>query len=323
MRLTRTEKEFYRRLRDQPRERKPSNADVRRSAEDKELPRTGSGFKDIAGMQELKTLMTESFINVLRHRKKAEMYGIKPPSCLLWGPSGCGKSFFIEKLGDEVGLPLIRINPDDLASPYVHGTQEKIAKVFQEAEAKAPVILFFDEFEAMVPVRSDNESNLFFNAEVDEFLCMLNNASDRGIYIMAATNHPERIDRSVLRTGRIDEMIYIDMPDVEARKSLFLNALSKLPKDVNIDIDRLAALTAGYNCSDICYIVKTAARMMFNRSIEHGEDRCFPIGQDVLEEAILKRRPSVSTKDLRQFERIREELMPGCKAGRKRNIGYV
>ena len=88
---------------------------------------------------------------------------------------------------------------------------------------------------------------------------MLNNASGRGVYVLAATNRPERIDKVVLRTGRIDEMVYIAMPDKEARKSLFSLALSKLPSDEGIDINRLAELTEGYNCSDISYIVRSAA----------------------------------------------------------------
>ena len=73
----------------------------------------------------------------------------------------------------------------------------------------------------MVPRRTGNENNQHYDSEVNEFLCMLNHASDKGVYVLAATNHPERIDKAVLRTGRIDELVYVDMPDHEARKSLF------------------------------------------------------------------------------------------------------
>ena len=100
---------------------------------------------------------------------------------------------------------------------------------------------------------------------------MLNHASDKGVYVLAATNHPECIDKAVLRTGRIDELVYVDMPDHEARKSLFALELAKLPREEDIDMDRLAHLTQGFNCSDINYIVKSAARKKFNEAIGCGE----------------------------------------------------
>lgn len=159
-------------------------------------------------------------------------------------------------MAEEIGINFMKIVPDDLACTWVHGTQQKIGEVFKDAEKKAPTLLFFDEFDAMVPKRSGDEANQHYDSEVNEFLCMLNNASERGVYVLAATNHPERIDKAVLRTGRIDEMVYIDMPDKEARKSLFTLALSKLPSDEGIDINRLAELSEGYNCSDISYIVR-------------------------------------------------------------------
>ena len=176
--------------------------------------KVGNGFADVAGMDELKRMVTEGFINVLNHRECAEAYGIRPPSLLFYGPTGCGKTFFAEKIAEEVGINFMKVLPDDIASTLVHGTQEKIGELFRKAESKAPTLMFFDEFDAMVPRRSNDDRN-YQNGEVNEFLCMLNNAADRGVYVLAATNHPERIDKAVLRTGRIDEMIYVDMPDVQ------------------------------------------------------------------------------------------------------------
>ena len=324
MHTTEVEREWLRRISaGQPvaeKKKVPAKEVSRQPVEEKEAK--GHGFDDIAGMNELKEFVTEGFINVLKNRKCAEVYGIKPPSMLFYGPAGCGKTFFAEKMAEEIGIHFMKIVPDDLACTWIHGTQQKIGEVFKNAEKQAPTLLFFDEFDAMVPKRSGDEANQHLDSEVNEFLCMLNNAADRGIYVLAATNHPERIDKAVLRTGRIDEMVYIDMPDREARKSLFALALSKLPAAEDIDTNRLAELTEGYNCSDISYVVQSAARKMFNATIKNQIDDYQPIGQALLEEVIAQKRPSVSGRDLREYERVRSEFSPKEEGGRHAAIGF-
>ena len=272
-------------------------------------------------MDELKTFITESFINVLNNREIAQAYGILPPSLMFYGPAGCGKTFFAERVAEEVGVNFMKVVPDDIASKWVHGTQEKIAEVFRKAERNAPTLLFFDEFDAMVPART-GEDHHNQNNEVNEFLCMMNNASEKGIYIIAATNHPENIDKAALRTGRIDELIYIDMPDKASRESLFRLSLSKLPASDDIDYERLADMTSGYNCSDISYIVKVASRKMFNESIAQKDQPYKLITQVQLEEAIKHKSPSVSQRDLREYERVRGEFSPKDEGRKPVTIGF-
>lgn len=325
MNTSNAEKEWLRRIKghSDDKECKPvTEKTAPKAVEPKTETKAGKGFGDIAGMSELKKFVTEGFINVLKNRECAEQYGIKPPSMLFYGPAGCGKTFFAEKMAEEVGIHFIKIVPDDLACTWVHGTQQKIGEVFRDAEKKAPTLLFFDEFDAMVPRRSGDEANQHYDSEVNEFLCMLNNAGERGVYVLAATNHPERIDKAVLRTGRIDEMVYIDMPDDEARKSLFALALSKLPVEQEIDTDRLADLTKGYNCSDINYIVKSAARKTFNETIKETGSQLHTISQKLLEEIIDQRSPSVSIRDLREYERVRSEFSPKDKGCEPVTIGF-
>lgn len=315
-----TEREWLRRLTAGHTAEKEKETPPRKAVEIRQEPapeprKRGRGFSDVAGMDELKRLVTEGFINVLHNRECATAYGIKPPSLLFYGPAGCGKTFFAEKIAEEVDINFVKVNPDDIASTLVHGTQEKIGELFHNAEKKAPTLMFFDEFDAMVPQRSADDRS-YQNGEVNEFLCMLNNAADRGVYVLAATNHPERIDKAILRAGRIDELIYVDMPDKAARESLFRLSLSKLPAEAGIDFARLAELTAGYNCSDITYIVQTASRKMFNESIQAKGQPYKLISQTLLEQTISHQSPSVSSRDLREYERVRSELSPkdaGCK----------
>lgn len=303
----------------------PVQAEVNEAEPEKPATKKGLGFKDVAGMDELKRLVTEGFINVLNNRECAQAYGITPPSLLFYGPAGCGKSYIVDRIADELyetGINYMKIVPDDLASTLIHGTQEKIGELFRQAEKKAPTLLFFDEFDAMVPTRTNDERN-YQNGEVNEFLCMLNNASQKGVYVLAATNHPERIDKAVLRAGRIDEIIYVDMPDIKARESLFCLELSKRPVADDIDYARLASLSEGYNCSDISYIVKESSRKMFNESIKDKEKPYCLITQRILEESIAAKVPSVSSRDLKEFERLRMEFSPKDEGCKRRVVGFI
>lgn len=321
---TNAEKEWLRKmvgLRSEHQEQETPVRVATTQKESKAKQNGGSGFNDVAGMDELKHLVIEGFINVLNNQECAKAFGVTPPSLLFYGPAGCGKTFFAEKIAEEVGVNFMKVVPDDLASTLVHGTQEKIGEVFRKAERKAPTIIFFDEFDAMVPRRSNDDHN-YQNGETNEFLCMLNNAAERGIYVLAATNHPERIDKAVLRTGRIDEMIYVEMPDFKARESLFRLALSKLPVEEDIDYTRLADLTKGYNCSDISYIIKVASRKMFNASILEKDQPYKVITQELLENTISHKSPSVSSRDLREYERIRSEFSPKDGSCKHQIIGF-
>ena len=164
---TTAEKEWLRRIsggKSAVSQRKPTSDQTSDQSSSKPRPKPqptakkhGNGFGDIAGMEDLKQRVKEGFINVLQHRDLADAYGIRPPSMLFYGPAGCGKTFFAEKMAEEVGIHFIKVVPDDLASTMVHGTQEKIGEVFKNAERHAPALLFFDEFDAMVPRRTGYE----------------------------------------------------------------------------------------------------------------------------------------------------------------------
>ena len=162
MSITTAEKEWLKRLgtnkpvRDDKlqTEEKPRNKEIR-----SDTTKAGKGFEDVAGMTQLKELVVEGFINVLKNKECAEAYGIKPPSLLFYGPAGCGKTFFAEKVAEELGINFMKVVPDDLACTWIHGTQQKIGELFRKAEQKAPTLIFFDEFDAMVPKRSENDAN--------------------------------------------------------------------------------------------------------------------------------------------------------------------
>ena len=217
------------------------------------------GFADVAGMDNLKKMLTERVIWVLRDREKAKRYKLLPPNgMLLYGPPGCGKTYFAEKFAEESGFNYMVVNGSDLGSTYIHGTQGKIAALFQEAAAKAPTVLCFDEFDSFVPARG-SEAARHRPEEVNEFLSQLNNCAQRGIFVIGTTNRRDMIDPAVLRKGRLDLQIEVPAPETETRRQMFIHYLKGRPLADDIDVDRLAALTDGYASSDIAFIVNEAA----------------------------------------------------------------
>jgi transitional endoplasmic reticulum ATPase len=256
----------------------------------------GGGFEDVAGMQALKDMLKRDVIFVLKDKERAKRYKLTTPNGILfYGPPGCGKTFFAEKFAAESGFNFMLVKASDLGSIYVHGSQGMIADLFKKAAANAPTIICFDEFDALVPQR-DGVSNQNQAGEVNEFLSELNNCAKKGIFVIGTSNRPDKIDPAVLRTGRIDKMVYIPLPDLTARKEIFSIHLKDRPcKD--IDIDSLAEMTDSYVASDIAYIVNDAA--MTAAYLDE------PITQERLITSIKCTHPSVSKKNIAVYEEIR------------------
>ena len=258
------------------------------------------GFKDIAGMDELKEMMKKKVLYFLNNPAVAAEYKIDYPNgMLLYGPPGCGKTFFAEKFAEESGFSYALVKSSDLGSTWIHGTQGKISELFKEARSKAPCVICFDEFDAFAPDRSKIH-NANQAGEVNEFLSQLNNCGKDRIFIIATTNNPEGIDSAVLRSGRLEHKVYIPAPDFEARKAVIKMAVLSRPCRDNIDFDRLATLTEGYVTSDLSLIVNDAA-------MNAAYARSF-ISQELLEEAISTYKPSVSDRVIKEHEEIHRRM---------------
>ncbi len=269
-----------------------ANVDIKRG--------TGNGFADIAGMEDLKEMLRKRVILILQDKELAEKYKLTPPNgMLLYGPPGCGKSFFAEKFAEETGFNFILVKASDLGSIYIHGSQGKIADLFKKAEENAPTVLCFDEFDAFVPNRSSDNSGGNQAGEVNEFLTQLNNCSKRGIFVIATSNRPDKVDPAVLRTGRIDKQVYVPMPDETARKLMFELYLKDRPCD-EIDSDALAKKADGYVASDIAYVVNEAATIA---AFNHEQ-----ITQDLLIKTIEGIKPSISKDLLKEYEDMRDKM---------------
>jgi len=274
----------------------------------------GNGFKDIAGMDQLKQMLTQKVIFILKDKEKAAKYKLLPPNGMLfYGPPGCGKSFFAEKFAEETGFNFMIVKASDLGSIYVHGSQGKIADLFKKAEETKPTIICFDEFDAFVPNRSNTGAE-HQAGEVNEFLSQLNNCAQRGIFVIATSNRPDMIDPAVLRTGRIDKLVYVPMPDKDARREMFRIHLDGRPCE-DLDMEHLAELTDGYIASDIAYIVNDAAMgAAFSDK---------PITQQILEETISSIHPSLSKEVVNSYENLHQKMEDANTRNRRPKIGFI
>ncbi|MGI6132203.1 MAG: ATP-binding protein [Bacillota bacterium] len=251
------------------------------------------GFDCVAGMRDLKAMLTTDVIEPLLNPEKFKKFKLGVPNgILLYGPPGCGKTFIVKKLAEQLGYNFIEMNPSSVATSYVHGAVGNIGKVFEMARLKAPSIVFIDEIEGLVPKREELSSSADIKKEeINEFLLQLNNAGASKILVVGATNRPHMIDTAILRSGRMDKRVYVGPPDFEARKEMFRICLAGRPYDKNIDFEKLAKMTDYYVGSDIELIVTEAARDAV------AQDKNV-IDEPTIVDAINKFKPSISPGEI-------------------------
>ena len=282
-----------------------NDASVGNDESDPELPieirrGNGNGFADIAGMQELKDYLTQKVIFMIQNKELAEQYRITPPNgMLLYGPPGCGKTFFAEKFAEETKFNFMLVKSSDIGSSLVHGTEAKIRKLFVKARQHNPIVICFDEFDALVPVRGAHGSE-YQAGEVNEFLAQMNNCAKKGIFIIATSNRPDKIDPAILRTGRIDKQVFVPMPDLEARKEMFKMYLAKRPTTDDLNIDEYAEKTEGYIASDIAFIVNDAAMTAaYTRK---------PISHELMCTSLSNIKPSLQKEVIEEYSQIKDKM---------------
>lgn len=323
----------------------PSTATVATVARTKE--RKKKGLAAVAGMEQIKKRLKRDFVNIVNHRELAKAYNIQPPNIILYGPPGTGKTFLANKLAEECGMEFCPVMPSELGSIYIHGSQGLIKKLFEDAEKKAAdnrrgCLIFIDEIDAVCSNRVSNDISSKSD-DVAEMLAQLNTCREKKIYVIGATNFIDRVDSALLRTGRMDAIIYIGLPDADCREELFRFEMQKRPHDGLIDTKRLAQLTDRYTSSDIVSIVEEAARRTFEETLYYEESitdipmaygfdididmeprsktKPKPITQHTLEVVIKETRPSVSSEALHEYERSRAKYV-NTEVAKIKKIGF-
>lgn len=222
-------------------------------------------WDSIGGYEDVKTKIRESVTLPLSHPESFERLGIKPPKgILMFGPPGCSKTLMAKAVATESKMNFIAVKGPELFSKFVGESEKAVAKVFKKARACAPSIIFFDEIDSMAIKRgsgSESGSNVT-DRVLTQLLTEMDGIStkfNQSVVIIAATNRPDLLDEALLRPGRFDRLIYISLPDEQARKEIF-NVYTKhehFSKD--IDIEDLARRTDCYSGAEIAAICRESA----------------------------------------------------------------
>jgi transitional endoplasmic reticulum ATPase len=235
-----------------------------------ERPEDLGDFTDVGGMDALKQELRDTVGLMLEHPEHAERYGIEWNGILLHGPPGVGKTFFARAVAGEYDMNLIHVSTGDLVSSLQGGSAQNIDKAFETALGSLPCLLFFDEFDSVAARRGgtpDQESR----RTVNQLLTSLEQYRDeRRLLVMAATNSVEHLDPAVVRPGRFDRHIRIDLPDARAREAIFRAELSDRPASASVDFEDLVRRTEGMTPAAIAKVVDTAALEVFRRATDSG-----------------------------------------------------
>ena len=220
-------------------------------------------FADVAGQEGAK-LEVQEIVEFLKNPSRyTELGGKIPKGALLVGPPGTGKTLLAKAVAGEADVPFFSMSGSDFVEMFVGVGASRVRDLFRQAKEKAPCIIFIDEIDAVgrarsrgVQVGANDERESTLNqllTEMDGF------GTNSGVIIMAATNRADILDKALLRAGRFDRQIYVDLPDVSERKAIFLVHLKPIKTDDSLDIDFLARQTPGFSGADIANVCNEAA----------------------------------------------------------------
>jgi len=244
---------------------------------------TGIKFADVAGEDEAKEVLTE-IVDFLHNPKKYEQIGAKmPKGALLVGPPGTGKTLLAKAVAGEANVPFFSISGSEFVEMFVGMGASKVRDLFAQANEKAPCIVFIDEIDTIGKKR-DGASSLGGNDEREQTLNQLLTEMDgfdgtKGVIILAATNRPESLDPALLRPGRFDRRVPVELPDLKGREDILKVHAAKVRRDPNLDFNAIARAAAGASGAELANIVNEAAL----RAVRQGRDTVL---QSDLEESV-------------------------------------
>lgn len=240
---------------------------------------TNITFKDVAGLQGAKEEIVE-IVEFLKNPKKYTELGAKiPKGALLVGPPGTGKTLLAKAVAGEAKVPFFSLSGSDFVEMFVGVGASRVRDLFRQAKEKAPSIIFIDEIDAIGRARGKNNgfnSNDERENTLNQLLTEMDGfGTNSGVIIIAATNRADVLDSALMRAGRFDRQIYVDMPDINERKEIFAVHLKPLKLEQNTDVDFLAKQTPGFSGADIANLCNEAALIAARKDKKQVEKQDF------------------------------------------------
>jgi cell division protease FtsH len=264
---------------------------------------TNVTFADVAGLEGAKEEV-EEIVDFLKHPKKYTELGAKiPKGALLVGPPGTGKTLLAKAVAGEAQVPFFSLSGSDFVEMFVGVGASRVRDLFRQAKEKAPAIIFIDEIDAIGRARSKNV-NFGSNDERENTLNQLLTEMDgfgtnSGIIILAATNRADILDKALMRAGRFDRQIYVDMPDMKERVQIFNVHLKNVKTDPAVDVDFLARQTPGFSGADIANICNEAALIAARHGAATVEQKDFLAAVDRIIGGLEKKNKIITPNEKR------------------------
>jgi SpoVK/Ycf46/Vps4 family AAA+-type ATPase len=246
---------------------------------------------DVAGMEQVKRRLNLAFLAPLRNPEMMKMYGkTLRGGLMLYGPPGCGKTFIARATAGEMGARFVSVGLADVLDMYLGQSERNLHEIFETARRNAPCVLFFDEIDALGRKRSQMRNSAGREA-VNQLLAELDSvgSDNRGVFVLAATNHPWDVDSALRRPGRLDRTLLVLPPDAPAREAVLRYHVSGKPVEA-LDFAWLAGKTEGYSGADLAHLCESAAELAMEESMASGKPR--PLCQADFKKALKDVKPS-------------------------------
>lgn len=289
-------------------------------------------WEDVGGLEGVKRELKETVQYPVEHPEKFKKFGMSPSKgVLFYGPPGCGKTLLAKAIANECQANFISIKGPELLTMWFGESEANVREIFDKARQAAPCVLFFDELDSIARARgsSSGDAGGAGDRVINQILTEMDGmGAKKNVFIIGATNRPDIIDPAILRPGRLDQLIYIPLPDVPSRIAILKANLKHSPVAKDVSLEFLAEKTHGFSGADLTEICQRACKLAIRESIEKdieiqrlrqekGEDAMETEVEDPVpeitkahfEEAMRYARRSVSDNDIRKYEMFAQTLV--------------